>query len=111
MCTAEISTAVIVASLPGLKKLFIRSSTPDTTKDRSTSGAARGEAEQMSGRSGFKSRFNRGRTNNDDELELVADERRPSLIPPSIVTVNSVTRRRESQSHVIDTESFTGRQL
>lgn len=35
LCTAEMSTAVIVVSLPGLKSFIMRSRTPEATKDNS----------------------------------------------------------------------------
>jgi hypothetical protein len=81
-CTAEMSTAVIVVSLPSLKALIVRA-TPNNTSNRSTNGYMRGSIKHIShgghGGGTFRSHIEGGRM--DDEVELVSLDRKPSSSP------------------------------
>ncbi|KAF4964020.1 hypothetical protein FSARC_8018 [Fusarium sarcochroum] len=55
LCTAEMTTAVIVVCLPGLKKFIVRSKSSTTTPDHGTTSAQSGSG-QSSGNPGFKPR-------------------------------------------------------
>ncbi|KAH6974543.1 hypothetical protein BKA56DRAFT_634421 [Ilyonectria sp. MPI-CAGE-AT-0026] len=74
LCTAEMTTAVIVVCLPGLKKFITRSKTPTNTTDRGD-GSQSGSG-QMSNKHAFKSRSTPQAYEEwgvrDDEIELVA---------------------------------------
>ncbi|KAH9908660.1 hypothetical protein F4778DRAFT_776944 [Xylariomycetidae sp. FL2044] len=73
-CTAEMCTATIVVSLPGLKQLVVGSrSKSASTKSRYTNGYIQtGSGNPSSGSRGFASRsFGTGRKT-DDEVELVS---------------------------------------
>jgi hypothetical protein len=71
-------TAVIVASLPGLKKLIMRKSTPgNTSYDRDNSGYMQTGSGHVSGRGGVsKAECTAGQM--EDEVELVFLDRKPS---------------------------------
>ncbi|RGP81403.1 hypothetical protein FLONG3_547 [Fusarium longipes] len=70
-CTIEMSTAVIVVSLPGLKSLLVRVTSPSNTADRSTNAYAHTSSRQPSGNRAFASRAVAQDNGFDDELELI----------------------------------------
>ncbi|KAL9561407.1 hypothetical protein ACKAV7_014762 [Fusarium commune] len=76
LCTAEMTTAVIVVCLPGLKKFIMRSESPTHTTDRGNA-----PVQSSSGHSSSNPGFNSRPTPHvyaewgirDDEIELVSD--------------------------------------
>ena len=77
-CTAEMSTAVIVVSLPSLKTLIFRS-TPTSTSNRSTSGYMQTGSGKPISHGGGTSRSQIEGGKMDDEMELVFLDRKSSL--------------------------------
>ncbi|KAJ3539895.1 hypothetical protein NM208_g5301 [Fusarium decemcellulare] len=75
LCTAEMTTAVIVVCLPGLKKFVTRSKSPNTSDPVDASGQS-GSGQSRSTRQAYAEWGVR-----DDEIELVTDPRKS--YPPS----------------------------
>ncbi|KAH7233820.1 uncharacterized protein BKA55DRAFT_598048 [Fusarium redolens] len=71
-CTIEMSTAVIVVSLPGLKSLLVQSRSPGNTTDRSTNGYIQTSSRQPSGNRPFASWVRIEEATLDDELALIS---------------------------------------
>ncbi|KAF4461190.1 hypothetical protein FALBO_12016 [Fusarium albosuccineum] len=75
LCTAEMTTAVIVVCLPGLKKFVTRSNSPNTS-DPANASAQSGSGQSRSTRQAYAEWGVR-----DDEIELVTGSRKS--YPPS----------------------------
>ncbi|KAF2657343.1 hypothetical protein K491DRAFT_595229, partial [Lophiostoma macrostomum CBS 122681] len=76
-CTAEMCTAVIVASLPGLKNLIFKSAKPaNTSYERNNHGYMQTGPYQPSLKESYNGQTARG--NMDDEVELVFLDRKGS---------------------------------
>lgn len=101
MYTAEITTAVIVVSLPGLKSFVMRGGLLGSSKDPNSNPLASNEPAYGSRfKSGFTPRFQiQEGSRTDDEVELVY-YREPSLTADKVV---SETRRVDtSDDFVLD---------
>ncbi|KAG5655375.1 hypothetical protein KAF25_006878 [Fusarium avenaceum] len=89
LCTAEMTTAVIVVCLPGLKKFIVRSKSSTNTPNHDTTPTQSGSG-QSSNNHRFKPQIQphpyAAWGVRDDEIELVSSARRSS--PPDTETLN-----------------------
>ncbi|KAF4985315.1 hypothetical protein FGRMN_11235 [Fusarium graminum] len=111
-CTIEMSTAVIVVSLPGLKSLFVKSKSPRNTSDNSNNRYIHKSSRQPSGHKSFASRARVEEEQYDDELELIpygqnstlatsqtpSEKREPDIDGAVTVTTNVTVTRESSAS-------------
>ncbi|KAK2470379.1 hypothetical protein H9L39_18076, partial [Fusarium oxysporum f. sp. albedinis] len=103
-CTIEMSTAVIVVSLPGLKSLFVQSRSPGNTTDRSTNGYIQTSSRQPSSNRPFASRARIEEATLDDELELISYGQNLSL---ATTRTPSEMRKPDIKDAVVVTTDFT----
>jgi hypothetical protein len=103
-CTIEMSTAVIVVSLPGLKSLLVRSRSPGNTSDRSNNGYVQASSRQPSSNRALTSRAVAHEGPLEDELELISYGHSPSL---ATVGTSDDTTKPDIKDAVMVTKNFT----
>lgn len=102
-CTAEMSTAIIVVSLPSLRALIIRS-TPTNTANRSTNGYMKTSWGRPTTSKGGTARSHNQDGRMDDEMELTFVARKPS---PSPTGTTTGTETRDAKGTIVETTSVT----
>ncbi|ORY12946.1 hypothetical protein BCR34DRAFT_281500 [Clohesyomyces aquaticus] len=104
-CTAEMCTAVVVVSLPGLKALILRATRP-TILNRSNNGYIQTESGKM-GKASISRPHLQGSTL-DDETELVFLDRKPSPSPTATSSRSARTRgMQDAKDDVMVTTNIT----
>lgn len=104
-CTIEMSTAVIVVSLPGLKSLLVHVSTPNATIHRRSRGYLPASPRQPTTKSfASRSRSQPGDLPLDDEVELISYGQSSSLA--GNMTLDT-TSEANSKNAVMVTTDFT----